>query len=171
MNKLLEFGRKAMFYVRVLSGYEERRIRNYRLMLEKKLQKVSSISIDVSLSFSFCAFQAQAEKEAMKLIPEKLILTEVRRMVEDMQKLNKTLEQTEKAIEEYFSPLDKQAEAIMKMQLESQSKSMTEMAKAMQAEVLREHSRHLKNENLEDTDSNQRDQESGSSSKQQAQTG
>ncbi|KAJ4821828.1 hypothetical protein Tsubulata_043993 [Turnera subulata] len=153
MNKLLEFGRKAMFYVRVLSGYEERRIRNYRLMLEKKLQK------------------AQAEKEAMKLIPEKLILTEVRRMVEDMQKLNKTLEQTEKAIEEYFSPLDKQAEAIMKMQLESQSKSMTEMAKAMQAEVLREHSRHLKNENLEGTDSNQRDQESGSSSKQQAQTG
>jgi len=40
MNKLLEYGRKAMFYVRVLSGYEERRIRSYRLQLEKRIQQV-----------------------------------------------------------------------------------------------------------------------------------
>ena len=40
MKKVLEFGRKAMFYVRVLSGYEERRIRSYRLQLEKRLRLV-----------------------------------------------------------------------------------------------------------------------------------
>lgn len=40
MDKLLEFGRRAMFYARVLSGYEERRIRSYRLQLEKRLQQV-----------------------------------------------------------------------------------------------------------------------------------
>lgn len=40
MDKLLEFGRKAMFYVRVLSGYEERRIRSYRLQLQQRLAQV-----------------------------------------------------------------------------------------------------------------------------------
>jgi len=40
MNKLLEYGRTAMFYIRVLSGYEERRIRNYRLQLEQRVREV-----------------------------------------------------------------------------------------------------------------------------------
>lgn len=40
MKKLLDFGRKALFYVRVLSGYEERRIRSYRLQLEQRVQQV-----------------------------------------------------------------------------------------------------------------------------------
>lgn len=40
MDKLLEFGRKALFYARVLSGYEERRIRSFRLQVEKRLQQV-----------------------------------------------------------------------------------------------------------------------------------
>ena len=56
MKKLLEFGRKAMFYVRVLSGYEERRIRSYRLKLQKHLQQVSlplCISQSVRISFGF----------------------------------------------------------------------------------------------------------------------
>lgn len=42
MNKLIDFGKKAMFYVRVLSGYEERRIRSYRLDLEKRIIEVST---------------------------------------------------------------------------------------------------------------------------------
>ncbi|KAD3641163.1 hypothetical protein E3N88_30387 [Mikania micrantha] len=42
MKKLIEFGKKAMFYVRVLSGYEERRIRSYRLELQKRITEVSS---------------------------------------------------------------------------------------------------------------------------------
>jgi len=40
MNKLLEYGRTAMFYIRVLSGYEERRIRNYRMQLEQRVREV-----------------------------------------------------------------------------------------------------------------------------------
>lgn len=40
MDKLLEFGRKAFFYARVLSGYEQWRIRSYRLKLDKRLQQV-----------------------------------------------------------------------------------------------------------------------------------
>ncbi|KAF2299144.1 hypothetical protein GH714_030781 [Hevea brasiliensis] len=76
MNKFLDFGRKALFYVRVLSGYEERRIRNYRLQLERRLQ------------------QAQERKAALRKIPEQAILSDVRRMVEEMQTLNRKLEET-----------------------------------------------------------------------------
>uniref|UniRef100_A0A803MCR7 Uncharacterized protein n=1 Tax=Chenopodium quinoa TaxID=63459 RepID=A0A803MCR7_CHEQI len=44
MKRLLEFGKKAMFYVRVLSGYEERRIRSYRLQLEQRLRSEGDIN-------------------------------------------------------------------------------------------------------------------------------
>lgn len=43
MKKLIEYGRKAMFYVRVLSGYEERRIRSYRLELQKRITEVTKV--------------------------------------------------------------------------------------------------------------------------------
>jgi hypothetical protein len=76
MNKLLEYGRKAMFYVRVLSGYEERRIRSYRLQLEKRIQ------------------QANQRKVEINRLPEQIVLSEVRRMVEEMQNLNKQIENT-----------------------------------------------------------------------------
>nr|XP_009788428.1 PREDICTED: uncharacterized protein LOC104236240 isoform X2 [Nicotiana sylvestris] len=76
MKKLIEFGRKAMFYIRVLSGYEERRIRSYRLQLQQRLQ------------------QAEERKAAVRKIPEQIILSEVKRMVEEMQALNKKLEDT-----------------------------------------------------------------------------
>ncbi|KAK6127830.1 hypothetical protein DH2020_038432 [Rehmannia glutinosa] len=130
MNKLLDFGRKAMFYVRVLSGYEERRIRSYRLQLQQRLQ------------------QAQEKKAALNKVPEQIIISEVRRMVEEMQSLNKKLEETlpgilvdypqEAAIEEYFKPIDKEAELIMKTQLEGEEKSMREMVMAMQRQALLE---------------------------------
>ncbi|KAJ0106358.1 hypothetical protein Patl1_18370 [Pistacia atlantica] len=120
MDKLLEFGRRAMFYVRVLSGYEERRIRSYRLQLEKRLQ------------------QAQERKAALRKLPEQAILGEVRRMVEEMQSLNKKLEETEAAIEDYFKPIDKEAEYIMKIQLEGEEKTMREMMAAMQKQALLE---------------------------------
>ncbi|KAK6936879.1 hypothetical protein RJ641_033909 [Dillenia turbinata] len=114
MDKLLEFGRKALFYVRVLSGYEERRIRSYRLQLQQRLEK------------------AQQRKEALRRIPEQAILSEVRQMVEEMQNLNKRLEETEAAIDDYFKPIDKQAEAIIKTQLEGEEKSMKTMLKTME---------------------------------------
>jgi hypothetical protein len=41
MDKLLQFGRKAWFIVRVMSGHEERRIRSYRLQLQKRLEMAS----------------------------------------------------------------------------------------------------------------------------------
>ncbi|XP_075672245.1 uncharacterized protein LOC142641653 [Castanea sativa] len=76
MNKLLDFGRKALFYVRVLSGYEERRIRSFRLELEQRMK------------------QAQERKAALRKVPKQAILAQVRRMVEEMQNLNKKLEET-----------------------------------------------------------------------------
>uniref|UniRef100_A0A251LF67 Uncharacterized protein n=1 Tax=Manihot esculenta TaxID=3983 RepID=A0A251LF67_MANES len=153
MNKLLDFGRKALFYVRVLSGYEERRIRNYRLQLEKRLQ------------------QAQERKTALRKIPEQAILSEVRRMVEEMQTLNRKLEETEAAIEEYFKPIDKDAEIIMKMQLEGEEKSMKEMMKVMQTQTLLERADAEKGANSHNLDTNQHSQEtdSSSSTKQHAQ--
>uniref|UniRef100_A0A5B7BL25 Uncharacterized protein n=1 Tax=Davidia involucrata TaxID=16924 RepID=A0A5B7BL25_DAVIN len=137
MDKLLEFGRKAMFYVRVLSGYEERRIRSYRLQLQKRLE------------------QAQERKASLKKIPEQVILSEVRRMVEEMQTLNRKLEETEAAIEDYFKPIDKEAEIIMKMQLEGEEKTMKEMMTAMQKQALLEKAEADKIASMPNADTNQ----------------
>jgi hypothetical protein len=41
MDKLRQFGRKAWFIVRVMSGYEEKRIRSYRLQLQKRIEMAS----------------------------------------------------------------------------------------------------------------------------------
>ncbi|KAL2546147.1 hypothetical protein Fot_15380 [Forsythia ovata] len=141
MNKLLDFGRKAMFYVRVLSGYEERRIRSYRLQLQQRLQ------------------QAQERKAGIRKVPEQIILSEVRRMVEEMQALNKKLDETEAVIEEYFKPIDKEAEIIMKVQLEGEEKTMKEMMKAMQNQALLEAAEAEKIGCLQNVDTDQHNQE------------
>ncbi|KAG6413231.1 hypothetical protein SASPL_125939 [Salvia splendens] len=120
MDKLREFFKKTMFYARVLSGYEERRIRSYRLQLQKRLQ------------------EAELRKAALNRVPEQIILSEVRKMVQEMQSLNKKLEDTEAAIEDYFKPIDKEAEMIMKVQLEGEEKTMREMVATMQRQALLE---------------------------------
>ncbi|KAL1562864.1 hypothetical protein AAHA92_05392 [Salvia divinorum] len=120
MDKVREFFKKTIFYARVLSGYEERRIRSYRLQLQKRLQ------------------QAEVRKAALNKVPEQIILSEVRKMVQEMQSLNKKLEDTEAAIEDYFKPLDKEAEMIMKAQLEGEEKTMREMVATMQRQALLE---------------------------------
>ncbi|KAG6420760.1 hypothetical protein SASPL_117298 [Salvia splendens] len=79
MDKVREFFKKTMFYARVLSGYEERRIISYRLQLQKRLQ------------------QAEVRKAALNKVPEQIILSEVRKMVLEMQSLNKKLEDTRAA--------------------------------------------------------------------------
>ncbi|KAI3681750.1 hypothetical protein L6452_36554 [Arctium lappa] len=117
MNKLMEFGKKTMFYVRVLSGYEERRIRSHRLQLEKRI------------------IEAERRKAEIRKIPEQLILSEVRQMVEEMQAVNKQLEDTEIAINEYFKPVDKQAEMIVDMQLQEEEKTMKQMMQAMKVQA------------------------------------
>ncbi|KAL9269245.1 hypothetical protein AKJ16_DCAP10599 [Drosera capensis] len=119
MKKLLEFGRKAMLYVRVLSGYEERRIRSLKLQLQQRIQS------------------AQQKREALRKIPEQLILSEVRRMVEEMQNLNKSLEETETAINKYFEPIDKEAQTVVGMQLKK-DKSRMQMMAAMYKQALYE---------------------------------
>ncbi|XP_057767698.1 uncharacterized protein LOC130987982 [Salvia miltiorrhiza] len=120
MDKVREFFKKTMFYARVLSGYEERRIRSYRLKLQQRLQ------------------QAQLKKAALNKVPEQIILSEVRKMVQEMQSLNKKLEDTEAAIEDYFKPIDKEAEMIMKAQLEGEEKTMKMMVATMQRQALLE---------------------------------
>jgi hypothetical protein len=50
IDKLVQFGRKAWFVVRVMSGYEERRIRSYRLQLQKRLD-MASIFFAIFISF------------------------------------------------------------------------------------------------------------------------
>lgn len=134
MNKLLEYGRTAMFYIRVLSGYEERRIRNYRMQLEQRVR------------------EAQARKAAINKVPEQIILTEVRRMVEEMQALNKKLEETEVAIEEYFKPLDKEAEILMTMQLQGEEKTSEMMMKALQEQAMRQQVEAEKSASMHQTD-------------------
>ncbi|XP_059299194.1 uncharacterized protein LOC132640857 [Lycium barbarum] len=120
MKKLVEFGRKAMFYIRVLSGYEERRIRSYRLQMQQRLQ------------------QAEEKKVAIRKMPEQMILSEVRRMVEEMQALNKKLEDTEAAIDDYFKPINMEAEAIVKMQLEGEENRTKEMMNILQKQAFLE---------------------------------
>ncbi|KAG5592771.1 hypothetical protein H5410_043285 [Solanum commersonii] len=141
MKKLIEFGRKAMFYIRVLSGYEERKIRSYRLQLQQRLQ------------------QAEERKAAVRKIPEQMILSEVRRMVEEMQALNKKLEDTETAISDYFKPLDQQAEEVVKMQLKGDEKRKDEMMEAMQKQALVEMAQAEKQKNMQMLNTNKHVQE------------
>ncbi|KAG2572166.1 hypothetical protein PVAP13_7KG152110 [Panicum virgatum] len=75
MDRLVQLGRKAWFIVRVMSGYEERRIRSYRLQLQKRLE------------------MAQARKEELRRQPEKVILSEVRQVVQQMQAVHQHLEE------------------------------------------------------------------------------
>ncbi|KAK4557723.1 hypothetical protein RGQ29_007475 [Quercus rubra] len=152
MNKLLDFGRKALFYVRVLSGYEERRIRSFRLELEQRMK------------------QAQERKAALRKVPEQAILAEVRRMVEEMQNLNKKLEETEAAIEEYFKPIDKEAEVIMKMQLDGEEKTLKEMMKTMQQQALLEKAEAEKIANANQVGAKESEDQAFTKTPQQAQT-
>ncbi|XP_078438723.1 transcription factor IIIB isoform X2 [Wolffia australiana] len=123
MNKILEFGRRALFIARVITGYEERKIRAHRLMLQKQIEEVRYDPL------------AQAKREGLKRIPEQVILSEVRRMVDEMQTVLRQFEETEAAIEEYLKPLDKNAKIIMNMQLEKEEKSAKEMLRAMHQEA------------------------------------
>nr|XP_043610341.1 uncharacterized protein LOC122582058 [Erigeron canadensis] len=153
MNKLMEYGKKAMFYVRVLSGYEERRIRAYRLEIEKRIA------------------EAERKKAEIRKIPEQLILSEVRQMVEEMQAVNKQFEDTEAAINEYFKPVDKQAEMIVEMQLQEEEKTMKQMVQAMKAQALLDNEQALKSANLKIAETKQETPDDASIQTSKAQAG
>ncbi|KAJ1427970.1 hypothetical protein SESBI_09363 [Sesbania bispinosa] len=104
--------------------------------------------------------KAQARKAAINKVPEQIIISEVRRMVEEMQALNKKLEETEAAIEEYFKPLDKEAEFIMNMQLQKEEKTSEMMMKALEEQALLQKVEAEKNESMHQTDNSETNLES-----------
>ncbi|KAL3334913.1 hypothetical protein AABB24_031241 [Solanum stoloniferum] len=144
MKKLIEFGKKAMFYIRVLSGYEERRIRSYRLQMQQRLQ------------------QAEERKVAIRKLPEQMILSEVRRMVEEMQALNKKLEETEAAVDDYFKPINMEAETIVKMQLEGEENRTKDMMNILQKQAFLERLQAEKLTSAENVGTNKHDQDKAS---------
>ncbi|AQK43712.1 hypothetical protein ZEAMMB73_Zm00001d025425 [Zea mays] len=79
--------------------------------------------------------QAQARKEELQKLPEKVILSEVRQAVQKMQAVNQQLDEAEAAIDEYFKPIDKNAKIIADMQLEKEEKQTKEMTKLMQEQM------------------------------------
>lgn len=74
----------------------------------------------------------------------------------------------EAAIEEYFKPLDKEAERIMKVQLEGEEKRMREMMSAMQQQALLEKAEAEKNAKVHSVDTEVSDKDLESSAAQQA---
>lgn len=75
----------------------------------------------------------------------------------------------EAAIEDYFKPIDKEAESIMKVQLEGEEKTMREMMTAMQQQALLEKAEAEKNAKVHNVDMKASNQDSESSGPHQAQ--
>jgi len=69
-------------------------------------------------------------------IPEQLILSEIRKMVEEMQMVNRKLEEAEASIEEYFKPFDKDVEMLMNMKLGKDEKKLETMVEDIQEQAL-----------------------------------
>mgnify|MGYP004705695391 CR=1 FL=1 len=65
----------------------------------------------------------------------------------------------EAAIEDYFKPIDKQADIIMKMQLEGEERKMKDMMRAMQQQALLEKAEAEKTAPGQTTDINQQTEE------------
>lgn len=75
----------------------------------------------------------------------------------------------EAAIEDYFKPIDKEAETLMKMQLEGEEKTMRDMVKAMQQQALFENTESNKTAEVHDTGTNQNQDPASSNAPHQAQ--
>ncbi|XP_021725482.1 uncharacterized protein LOC110692742 isoform X3 [Chenopodium quinoa] len=88
---------------------------------------------DCSLSSVFDLHKKK--KEASRKIPEQIMLSEIRKMVEEMQNVNKRLEEMEGDINEYFKPIDKEVGVLMDMQMEKEKAKM-EMMGSMYKQAL-----------------------------------
>lgn len=75
----------------------------------------------------------------------------------------------EATFDDYFKPINKQAEIIMKTQLEGEENSMKDMMKAMQTRALLEKYEAERKANVNDADANQSNQETEPTTKQHAQ--
>lgn len=65
----------------------------------------------------------------------------------------------EAAIEDYFKPIDKQADIIMKMQLEGEERKMKDMMSAMQQQAILERAEAEKTADVQYTDIKQQMEE------------
>lgn len=75
----------------------------------------------------------------------------------------------EATFDDYLKPINKQAEIIMKTQLEGEENSMKDMMKAMQTRALLEKYEAERKANANDADANQSNQETEPTTKQHAQ--
>jgi len=76
----------------------------------------------------------------------------------------------EAAIEQYFKPIDKEAEVIMKMQLDGEEKTLKEMMKTMQQQALLEKAEAEKIANANQVGAKQSEDQASTKTPQQAQT-
>ncbi|KAI8538098.1 hypothetical protein RHMOL_Rhmol09G0075600 [Rhododendron molle] len=88
-------------------------------------------------------------------MPERMILSQVRQMVEEMQALNKKRQ----LLMSISSPLTRRLEIVMKMQLEGEEKAMREMVKTMQSQALLEKTEAERLANVTNSEANQHVQE------------
>lgn len=75
----------------------------------------------------------------------------------------------EAAIEEYFKPIDKEAEVIMKMQLDGEEKTLKDMMKTMQQQALLEKAEAEKIANANQAGAKQKEDQASTTTPQQAQ--
>lgn len=75
----------------------------------------------------------------------------------------------EATFDDYLKPINKQAEIIMKTQLEGEENSMKDMMKAMHTRALLEKYEAERKANVNDADANQSNQETEPTTKQHAQ--
>ncbi|GLJ25741.1 hypothetical protein SUGI_0492890 [Cryptomeria japonica] len=90
-------------------GIEERSIRAQNVALHKKLM------------------QTREQKAMLDKVPEQMILSEVRKVVENMQRLNDSLTKTEKDVEKYFKSMRKDANAVIDGRLEAEEATMRDI--------------------------------------------
>ncbi|KAH9299212.1 hypothetical protein KI387_030894 [Taxus chinensis] len=92
------------------------------------------------------------QKAMLDKVPEQMILSEVRNVVEGMQRLNNTLTKTEKDVEKFFESLRKDAHAVMDAQLEAEEATMREMVQMQSSyqNMLREKSAVNKEDTMQE---------------------
>ncbi|KAI3948901.1 hypothetical protein MKX01_022315 [Papaver californicum] len=83
MNKLLDFGKKAVFFVRVISGYEERSIRTFRLKLQNQNSRdfLKPTDNQAELIMNMQLAGEESRMKAMKKAMQEQALMEMKRLL------------------------------------------------------------------------------------------
>eukprot|EP00252_Welwitschia_mirabilis_P022622 TRINITY_DN6175_c0_g1_i1.p1 TRINITY_DN6175_c0_g1~~TRINITY_DN6175_c0_g1_i1.p1 ORF type:complete len:184 (+),score=44.34 TRINITY_DN6175_c0_g1_i1:249-800(+) len=115
MDRFLRYGRRMWLMCKIFFGVEERNIRALNIELQKRAMKL------------------REQKALLAKGPEEMVLSEVRRLIEEMHRLNQTLDNTDKKFKELLAPLRKEANMLMEAQLESEKMLMKDMIQIMRA--------------------------------------